>query len=87
MVTAGQTEAEQGVAGVGLDLGRQHSTRSLPGLPNATAPFQNHHLAAGRAELPGARGPDGAAADYDYVVARRHLDRMKLFETSGRTAA
>jgi hypothetical protein len=87
VVPTGQAQGEQWVARVRLDLGSKQATGCPPRLPVLATGFQDEDGTAGGGQLPGTRGPSRPASDHDYVVCRSHRGGMKLFETSGRTAA
>jgi hypothetical protein len=69
----GEAQLQQRVLLISLDLGREHAGGSLPCLPGLTLGVEHDHTAAAERQLPGARGPDRAAADHDNIRGNRHL--------------
>jgi hypothetical protein len=86
MVATRQTQRKQRIAGTRLDLGRQHSCGRTPALARVATTLHNQHITARQSQLPGAGRSHCATADHHRVRAR-HYVALKLFETSGRTAA
>jgi hypothetical protein len=74
VISRGDAEPEQRIGPIGLDLGGEHAGGRPPRLAGVAARLEDEHAAPSSRELPGASGPDGAAADYDHIMGARHRD-------------
>jgi hypothetical protein len=82
-----QSQVKQGIVPVGFDLGSEHAGRCLPSLAKGPPRLDDEHASSRGGQLACAGRPDGSAADHHHIVSRFQGYRMKLFETSWRTAA
>jgi hypothetical protein len=80
-------ELEEGIGCVRFYLGRQHAARGTPRLTGGIPSVEYQDPPAANRQFPGAGRTYGPSPDYDHVPAQWHVYPVKLFETSGRTAA
>jgi hypothetical protein len=71
---AGDAQVEEGVLGLGFDLGRKHAGGGPPGLAARGDALDQQHPAPGHRQFAGTSGADRAAAYDDNIRVCRHLE-------------
>jgi hypothetical protein len=87
VVSCLDTELQEGIGCVRFYLWRQHAACRTPSLTDVSASVEYQYAPAGQRQLPGAGGTYCATPHHDYLPTGGHGYLVKLFETSGRTAA